>query len=368
MASELYIGVMSGTSHDGLDAALVAIDGQALSLIGTEYLSFSDQLRQQLLDFNHPDNDRSLDQILPAGREFSALVNQLIETLLDSCDIKSSQITAVGCHGHTLRHRPDGKLGYSYQLVDGAALAITCGIPVVCDFRSGDIALGGTGAPLAPAFHRFMFSSDQEHRIIANIGGIANITLLPLGSQSATGLDTGPGNLLMDYCAERFFDQRYDDRGAIARQGIVEPTLLKKLLNHDYFKQPAPKSTGREVFNSEWLISLNGDQIEPHSLLTTLTELTARSLTDEINKTGFRGGSVLVCGGGSHNDYLLERIQHYCNDWKINTTLTAGFDPDWIEAAAFAWLARQRWHRLPGNLTSVTGAKRETILGAVYLP
>ena len=359
---------MSGTSHDGLDAALVEIDNQKLSLIGTEYLNFSDQLRQQLLGFNDLNNSRSLDQVLPAGRAFSALVNQLIETLLESCNIKSSEITAVGCHGHTLRHSPTGNFGYSYQLVDGAALAIECGIPVVCDFRSGDIALGGTGAPLAPAFHQFMFSSDQEHRVIANIGGIANITLLPLDGQPTAGLDTGPGNLLMDYCTERYFDQRYDDRGNIARSGTIEPTLLKKLLDHDYFKQPAPKSTGREIFNSDWLVSLTNDQIEPHSLLATVTELTAVTLADEIIKTGYSQGSVMVCGGGSHNDYLLERIQHHCNDWKITTTLTAGFDPDWIEAAAFGWLAHQRWHRLPGNLTSVTGARRETILGAVYLP
>ena len=167
---------------------------------------------------------------------------------------------------------------------------------------------------------------------------------------------------------ERHFDQHYDNHGAMARTGLINKSLLQKLLSHDYFDLPAPKSTGREVFNSQWLATQNSDSVDGLTLLTTVTELTAITMADAIKQTGVNEGGLLICGGGSHNDFLLERLQHHCKNWRVTTTLSAGFDPDWIEAAAFGWLARQRWHQLPGNLTSVTGARRETILGAVYLP
>ena len=368
MATEFYIGIMSGTSHDGIDAAIVSINGDHLSLTGTAHHSYSAKFRQQLLDYNQLDNNRSLDQVLPTGREFSNLVRLLIESLLASNNMTADDITAIGCHGHTLCHNPLGHLGYSYQLMDGAALAVDSGIAVVCDFRSGDIALGGTGAPLAPAFHRFLFNGRQENLVIANIGGIANITLLPMDDKNAVGFDTGPGNLLMDHCMEHHFNQRYDNGGETARSGTTDKQLLKNLLSNDYFKLPAPKSTGRELFNSQWLASQNCDQIDPKNLLATVTELTAMTIATEIKQLSVDEGSVLVCGGGSHNDYLLERLQRHCGDWSVTTTGAAGFNPDWIEAAAFGWLAHQRWHHLPGNLMSVTGAKRQAILGAVYLP
>ena len=368
MATELYIGIMSGTSHDGIDAAIVAVDDNCLTLTATAHHRYSKKFRQRLLDFNQLNNNRSLDQVLPTGREFSALVCQLVESLLASNNITPKQITAIGCHGHTLCHNPLGQLGYSYQLMDGAALAIDTGIAVVCDFRSGDIALGGTGAPLAPAFHRFLFSKHQKNLVIANIGGIANITLLPTDDINTVGFDTGPGNLLMDYCMERHFNKQYDNRGEMARSGSVDAPLLNKLLSNEYFNLPAPKSTGRELFNGRWLDSHNSDQIDPKNQLATVTELTAISIATAVKRLAVDDGSVLVCGGGSHNDYLLDRLQHHCGDWNVTTTSSVGFDPDWIEAAAFGWLAHQRWHHLPGNLASVTGAKRQTILGAVYLP
>lgn len=366
--SGLYIGVMSGTSHDGIDAALVDFSGTKPALISSAFQPYTNELREKLLLLNQAGRPCGLEQALPIGRQFSAAVAQLITTLLKRAQIKPDAITAIGCHGHTLRHQPDGECGYSFQLTDGAGLAIASAIPVVCDFRSGDIALGGTGAPLAPAFHHYLFRRRDENRAIVNIGGVANITLLPAGDDNTSGFDTGPGNLLIDFCVERAFGQRYDNGGKFARQGSVNTQLLTKLLAHPYLNLSPPKSTGRELFNGEWLLGQCDHNPNQHDLLATLVEFTAQTIASAITGSALAPGTILVCGGGSHNDYLMERLADLTTPWKLGSTTDSGLDADWVEAAAFAWLARQRLLQLPGNLPAVTGATRPAILGAVYLP
>jgi len=366
--SDLYIGVMSGTSHDGIDAALVEFYGSKLRLIATAYHPYSNELRTKLLLFNQIDVPCMLDELLHAGREFSATVAKLIQALLDDAGVTSDAITAIGCHGHTLLHQPDGEHGYSFQLIDGAALTVASNIPVICDFRNADIALGGTGAPLAPAFHQFLFHSTDENRVILNIGGIANVTLLDSANRQASGFDTGPGNLLMDFWMERHFGQRYDDLGNVARKGKVNIDLLNRLLTHPFLTLPPPKSTGREVFNGNWLQELVEPGINHHDTMATLAEFTARTIVAAINQSELATGLILVCGGGSHNKYLMDRLAELATPWRLSTTTKKGLEADWVEAAAFAWLARQRWLEQPGNLPSVTGAHRKAILGAVYLP
>ncbi|RLA10186.1 MAG: anhydro-N-acetylmuramic acid kinase [Gammaproteobacteria bacterium] len=366
--SDLYIGVMSGTSHDGIDAALIEFHGSTLRLVATAYSPFTHELRTKLLKFNRTDTPCLLDEVLPAGREFSAAVANTVQSLLSGTELQPDSITAIGCHGHTLRHQPDGEYGYSYQLIDGAALAVSSNIPVVCDFRSADIALGGTGAPLAPAFHQFLFHSPDENRVILNIGGISNITLLGAAKDTIRGFDTGPGNLLMDFWMERHFGQRYDNLGNIARQGTVNKALLQQLLTHPFFSTPPPKSTGREAFNGTWLLEQGVSDFDRHDIMATLVELTATTVATAISWSELTPGTILVCGGGSHNNYLIDRIAALATPWKLETTAVLGLDADWVEAAAFAWLAQQRWQQQPGNLPNVTGARRDAILGAVYLP
>ena len=366
--TDLYIGVMSGTSHDGIDAAIVDFHSDLPKLVATAFQPYPDNLRSALLQLNEFDQTPPLGPVLQAGRQFSSAVTNLLQSLLLKAELDSDAITAIGCHGHTVSHHPDGDTGYSFQLGDGAALAVNIDIPVICDFRSADIALGGTGAPLAPAFHQYAFSSTEENRVIANIGGIANLTILPNDGHPCTGFDTGPGNLLMDFWMERQFGERYDNRGDTARRGNVINPLLAKLMAHPFFAATPPKSTGREMFNGPWLLQQAISDAKPDDVMATLAEVTARSIALSVKQLDIKPGGVYVCGGGHHNDYLMQRIETLIAPWTLGTTADLDLHPDWVEAAAFAWLARQRWLRQPGNLPEVTGAVRKTTLGAIHLP
>ncbi len=359
-----YVGLMSGTSLDGVDAALADIgpNGQ-IWLLHTHYLPYPDQLRDQLLSLHVPQPDE-IHLAAIAANDLARLYAEACKELLHG--IAPETVRAIGCHGQTLRHRPAD--GYTLQIGNAALLAELTGTTVVNDFRSRDIAAGGQGAPLVPAFHAQVLRNPEIHRVIANIGGIANITDLPVNGE-VRGWDTGPGNMLLDAWIRRHNGAHYDRDGAWAASGTVQNTLLTELTRHSYLTQPPPKSAGREQFNLAWLdATLNRlDQtLNPADVQATLLEFTAISLCDAVIRECPGTQELYVCGGGAHNRTLMQRISTHLPNIKVATTSTLGIDPDWVEALAFAWLARQALHHATGNLPSVTGARGERILGAIY--
>ncbi len=355
---------MSGTSLDGVDAVLVEFhDSLPPRLVGSHYRPYSDALRAQLLALHTPQPDE-IHLAACTANELARLYASAVETL--TAGHARDRIRAIGCHGQTLRHRPD--CGYTLQIGNAALLAELTGMSVVADFRSRDIAAGGQGAPLVPAFHAHVLRHPTQHRVIANIGGIANITDLPMNAP-VRGWDTGPGNMLMDGWIYRHRQAHYDCAGAWAASGTVQPGLLKALLDHPYLALPPPKSAGREQFNLPWLDALLRQLPTSHSpadVQATLLEFTARSLAEAIRDECAEARGLYVCGGGAHNLALMARLQTLMPDMRVDTTHALGVDPDWVEAMAFAWLARQTLHAQPGNLPTVTGACGERILGAVY--
>ncbi len=359
---ELYIGLMSGTSLDGIDAVLIDLEHSQPKIIATHYEKMPDVLRKSILEvcqpgFNEINRMGELDIAL--GKEFS----KAAQLLLEKCNISATHICAIGSHGQTIRHHPDKC--FTLQIGDPNVIAAKTGITTVADFRRRDIAHGGQGAPLVPAFHQALFSDKKINRIILNIGGIANITVLPANSSAhVSGFDTGPGNTLLDAWAEQHLEKPCDEKGAWASTGRVDEALLTNLLNDPFFKLAAPKSTGREYFNLTWLQHYLSTT-EAANIQATLVELTARSIVDAITQHS-PDGEILVCGGGVHNDYLMNRLQALTKSHSIATTSKFGIDPDWVEAAAFAWLAKQTLTKKPGNLVAVTGAHTQTILGGVY--
>ena len=290
--------------------------------------------------------------------------------LLETANIPSEDVLAIGNHGQTIRHRPNGSFPFSLQIADPSTIAQRTGITTVADFRLRDMAVGGQGAPLVPAFHQAVFHSDKINRIILNIGGIANITVLEKNnSEKVLGFDTGPGNTLMDQWIKKINGEAYDKEGAWAKSGTTNTELLNKLLAHPYLSAPAPKSTGRETFNLNWLNSIlsKSDELKPEDIQRTLLEFTSNSIAQSIKNLSVKNGEVLVCGGGSHNCFLMASLAKHLPEFSISTTASAGYPPDWIEAMAFAWLAKQTLNHLPGNLPNVTGAKSQVILGGIYL-
>jgi anhydro-N-acetylmuramic acid kinase len=360
---ELYIGLMSGTSLDGIDAAVVDFNQEQPILVAKHYVPYTADFRQRLLDLCQPGEDEvnrlgELDCLL--GKQFALAIN----TMLQQNEIRPENIRAIGSHGQSIRHHP--QRGFTLQIGDPNVIAAETGITTIADFRRRDIALGGQGAPLVPAFHQAVFSHPHVNRVIVNIGGIANITLLPADqTQPVLGFDTGPGNTLLDAWAGRHLKQPRDDKGLLASQGNLQPNLLNTLLDDSFFKLTAPKSTGREYFNLEWLESKLSLAVQPADVQTTLVELTAQSILAAI-KLYFSSAEIFICGGGIHNVFLMERLRDLAKNYLIESTEKLGIPPDWIEAVAFAWLAKQTLAHNPGNLKSVTGAKRASILGGIY--
>ena len=355
---------MSGTSLDGVDAVLAEIGpaGQT-RLIQSHYLPYADSLRAQLLALHTPQPDE-IHLAAIAANQLARLYGDAIKKLLDG--IAPDTVRAIGCHGQTLRHRPTD--GYTLQIGNAALLAELTGITVVADFRSRDIAAGGQGAPLVPAFHAQALRHPEVHRVIANIGGIANITDLPVDG-TVRGWDTGPGNMLLDAWINRHSGAHYDRDGAWAASGTVHPGLLGALANHAYLPLPPPKSAGREQFNLDWLdatLSSLNQTIGTADVQATLLEFTAKSLCDAVKRECSSAQELYVCGGGAHNGALMQRIHAHLPNVRVATTAVLGIDPDWVEALAFAWLARQTLHHAPGNLPLVTGARGARILGAIY--
>ncbi|MEW9900089.1 anhydro-N-acetylmuramic acid kinase [Chitinivorax sp. PXF-14] len=360
--SKLFVGLMSGTSLDGIDAALVDFSSGQPSLVATHYQPYDGQLVQALLDIHHP-GQNELHRAAMLGNALSHHYADTVHKLLATAGIGPAQVTAIGNHGQTIRHHPDSH--YTLQLGNHALLAELTGISVIGDFRSRDMAAGGHGAPLVPAFHQAVFGQADEGRALVNIGGIANITCLP-GNGAVRGFDTGPGNLLMDAWIQAHRGKRYDQDGAWASSGQVAEPLLQQWLEDPYFVSPPPKSTGRDYFNLDWLKATLPDSMQPADVQATLLELTARSVADAIHRFCPGLDTLFVCGGGARNSTLLAHIGALLPQIKVDKTDALGIDADWVEAIAFAWLAWRFDQRLPGNLPAVTGAAGPRILGALY--
>ena len=394
-----YIGMMSGTSLDGMDAVICQFDdSDNEKIVATHTKQFPEHLRDTLLalcqpngitNLAHPVKNTILEQQPQselewfgwASREYAEFASIVVNELLEQSGIAADAILAIGCHGQTVRHRPN--LGFSLQLVDPNIIAERTGISVVSDFRRRDMAVGGQGAPLAPAFHLAQFTdptqSDKD-LIVVNLGGIANITVLPSNhADKVIGYDTGPANILLDaWYQSRHPDSTilYDDAGQWAQSGAVNSELLAQLMAHPYFDQNAPKSTGREEFNLDWLTqqieqfsSETKQSVDAASVQATLTQLTAQSLCDAIqaesDRLSLKPGNIIVCGGGAYNPNLINQIAQSLPNWQVATSQEFGIAPTWVEAMAFAWLARQTIIGETGNLPAVTGATKAVVLGQV---
>lgn len=365
MPDSLYVGLMTGTSVDAVDAVLVRFSADHADIIATRKHPIPSRLQQQLSALIASPDRVSLDQLGILDSELGRLYAEAVAALLKTADTPADAVRAIGSHGQTVRHRPDTQPPFSLQLGDAAALAALSGITTVSDFRRADIALGGQGAPLAPAFHAWAFTNPESCRVIVNIGGIANITVLEPG-QPVIGFDTGPGNTLLDTWVCEHLGYAFDDGGQWAAAGAPDNTLLQTMLNDPYFALPAPKSTGREYFNPKWMEAFAATrQLAPHDVQATLAELTAASIAAAISARA-PAADIGICGGGAFNTDLLSRIRRRLPTCNVDTTRAYGLPPEWIEAVAFAWLARARLHGVAGNLTSVTGARQSAVLGCVH--
>jgi len=352
---------MSGTSLDGIDGVL-STSNQVLQ---ASFVAFPDTLRTELLSLQSAGNNE-IHRAAIAANELTVLYAQCAQQLLARASISAEEVTAIGAHGQTIRHRPE--LGYTQQIINPALLAELTGINVIADFRHRDIAAGGQGAPLVPAFHQAVFGSKTQTRVVANIGGISNISILrPDGSGKVSGYDTGPGNMLIDGWIHAHRGQRFDAAGEWAASGTVVPDLLTALLSEPYLALPAPKSTGRDLFNAEWLAQhlQHFAGVAPADVQATLTAFTAQTLADAINRDATGAEAVYVCGGGAMNTQLMRLLQAQLA-CLVSDTSTLEVSPQHVEALAFAWLAERFCERLPANLPSVTGARGLRILGALY--
>jgi anhydro-N-acetylmuramic acid kinase len=365
--AEFFIGLMSGTSLDGVDGVLAECADKHTRVIHHVHQPFTPALSAELLRLNSP----GADELHRAALGANALVRvyaQVVATLLAQADIPAKTITAIGAHGQTVRHRPqefDGT-GYTLQLNNPALLAELTGIDVVADFRSRDVAAGGQGAPLVPTFHQAMFARSGHTVCVLNIGGISNISVL--NDDTVLGFDCGPGNALMDAWCQQHTGQAFDRDGAWAAEGQVNPTLLATLLREPYFAKPPPKSTGRDLFNMPWLHQqLSGfSALEAKDVHATLTELTAQACANDVLRYGPQSERLIVCGGGALNTHLMARLQAHLPAQAVLNSQDQDLPPQQVEAAAFAWLARKTVLRQTASLRSVTGARGERVLGAIY--
>ncbi|GAB3386985.1 anhydro-N-acetylmuramic acid kinase [Lysobacter fragariae] len=368
--SKLFLGLISGTSADGIDAALVRFGDVHCELVHGHTCAWPDDLRVRLVALGQGGAADSIDEIgtldVRIGEHFAQAALQLIA----DAGISREQVRAIGSHGQTVRHRPagaafDGAHPFTMQLGDAHVIAERCGIDTVADFRRRDVAAGGHGAPLLPALHNALLHSADEDRAVLNLGGIANFTLLPR-TGDVRGFDTGPANALMDAWCALHTGRAFDAGGEFAAQGRVDEALLARLLAEPWFATPPPKSTGREIFQLAWVRSrLSGDEAAA-DVQATLLELTARTVADALRMTQPGTQRVMACGGGVHNAGLLRAIAANLPGVVVESTAAHGVDPDFVEAMGFAWLARQALAGLPGNLPSVSGARGPRVLGVLY--
>ncbi|WP_041946225.1 anhydro-N-acetylmuramic acid kinase [Variovorax paradoxus] len=373
MAAELFIGLMSGTSLDGVDGVLADFADGRIAVRAYATAPFPAALRTELMALNTP-GDNELHRAALAGNGLARIYAGVANQLLADGGIPASQVTALGAHGQTVRHRPtefDG-VGYTLQVNNPSLLAELTGIDVVADFRSRDLAAGGQGAPLVPAFHRALFARADEPVAVLNVGGISNLSLLPAanapGDPAVLGFDCGPGNALMDHWCQLHTGQPFDRGGQWAASGQVLPDLLARLQADPYFAKAPPKSTGRDLFNPAWLSAGLGPATgaAPADVQATLTEFTASVCAADVVRYGNNSKLLVVCGGGALNDHLLERLRARLPGVEVAASTAHGLPPLQVEAAAFAWLARSTVRREAGNLASVTGARGARVLGAAY--
>ncbi len=365
--SELFIGLMSGTSLDGVDGVLAECTDEHTRVIHHVHQPFTSALSAELLSLNRP----GADELHRAALGANALVRvyaQVVSSLLAQTGLPATAITAIGAHGQTVRHRPqefDGT-GYTLQINNPALLAELTSVEVVADFRSRDVAAGGQGAPLVPTFHQAMFARPGRTVCVLNIGGISNLSVL--SDDAVLGFDCGPGNALMDAWCQQHTGQAFDRDGAWAARGHVNAALLATLLREPYFANPPPKSTGRDVFNTPWLQQqLSGfSSLEPIDVQATLTELTAQACAHDVLRYGPHSERLMVCGGGALNAHLMARLQAHLPTQEVLSSQAHGLPPQQVEAAAFAWLARKTVLRETASLSSVTGAHGARVLGAIY--
>ena len=367
--NQYYLGLISGTSADGIDAALVRFDGNATHArpelaFGRTY-PWDPALRARLVELGQRTAMLTLDEVgeldVRIGRAFA----QAAKAAIEASGVATADIAAIGSHGQTLRHRAQGEIPFTLQLGDPSTIAERCGVRVVADFRRRDVAAGGHGAPLVPAFHAATLHSDAEDRAALNLGGIANFTLLP-ASASVRGFDTGPANGLMDAWCLRHSGQAYDMGGGFAAQGRIDEALLARLLDEPWFALPPPKSTGRDQFHLAWVESkLRGDEA-PADVQATLLALSVRTIADALRAAQPHTQRVIACGGGVHNPLLMAALAAAMPGSVVESSAMHGLDPDFVEAMAFAWLARETLAGRPGNLPAVTGAAGPRVLGAIY--
>ncbi len=362
-----YVGLMSGTSADAIDAALADISGDSLELLDYRQYPLDADVRQSLRD---TDLASSIEKTAELDVRLGRLFGRAVLALLGENAVPAQQVRAIGSHGQTIMHQPGATPPRTVQIGDPNQISGLTGITTVADFRRADMAAGGQGAPLAPAFHAWRFRDSASDRIVLNIGGIANITVLPAaGAGEVTGFDTGPGNTLMDAWIQRCRNLDFDDQGGWAASGRVQEDLIKLMLADGYFSAPHPKSTGKDDFNLAWLASLTADTGAAYGnedIQATLLELTAASIANAILACAPETDEILACGGGVHNNTLMERLQGLLPAITIKSTAEYGVDPDAVEALAFAWLAQQRLEAIPANLPAVTGAGKPVVLGAIY--
>lgn len=355
---------MSGTSLDGVDAALADFSALPPRLEQTFFIPYDASLCDQILIL-HQSGDNELHQAATLSNKLSQLYARAVNSLLKNSCLEPQSIVAIGCHGQTIRHCPESGNNYTIQLVNAALLAELTDITVVADFRSRDIAAGGQGAPLVPAFHQAIFNTACGNRAIVNIGGISNVTYLEQ-NKPVIGFDCGPGNLLMDAWCLRHTGNRYDKNGVWAASGKIIPALLEKFLSFQFFSLLPPKSTGRDMFNLNWLESHLLGKEQPEDVQATLVQLTTIAIANSIFEHCANTQDIYICGGGARNNTLISQLKQALPGKKIELTDELGIDADWVEAFAFAWLAQQTMMGVPSNLPAVTGARENRILGAIY--
>lgn len=359
------MGMMSGTSADGIDAAIFDFGVAPPQLKAQISLPYPEAIKQQILELSQP-GDNEIDRLGTLDGQIGQLFANCANQLIAASAISKSSIRAIGSHGQTVRHRPLAEPRFSLQIGNPHLIAQETGITTIADFRRRDLAVGGQGAPLAPAFHQAVFYDDHERRCIVNIGGICNVSVLHKNPENVLGYDTGPGNVLLDGWIKQNLNRDYDNNGQWAASGAIHADLLRALMAHPYLQMPPPKSTGREDFHMDWLRAtlIEFKSVTANDVQATLCEFTALSMVKAIQNHSI--DAVYTCGGGAHNTHLIKRIAYHLPNHKVSTTAALGLAPDWVETGLCAWLASRTLGHQPGNIPSVTGASRKVVLGAIY--
>lgn len=371
MSSKLYIGLMSGTSMDAVDCVLIDLS-EPINVIDFINVDIPATLKLDILDLCQEQGDNQIKKLGETDVELGKLFASTVISILEKNQIGSTQIQAIGSHGQTIRHQPPAQNSnaYTIQIADPNTIAALTGITTVADFRRKDMALSGQGAPLLPVFHQHIFKTTETDRVILNIGGIANITLLRNGDAQTIGFDTGPGNILLDSWIQKNLNQPYDKDGEWGGTGESNSELLSFMLEDSYFSSPSPKSTGREYFNLFWIEQILTDytkEVSPQDVQATLLELTAISIAQAI-KGLIATGEIIVCGGGTKNTSLIQSLNTQLKSFKISSSDDYGIDSDALEAIAFAWFAHKTIHRKALDLTTITGSSKPHVMGGIYYP